>query len=45
LATFERAWYKPIHTGIVAKVGKHPGAIISEGKKKKAETSKYIGSS
>lgn len=23
-ATFERAWYKPIHTGIVAKVGKHP---------------------
>lgn len=23
-ATFERAWYKPIQTGIVAKVGKHP---------------------
>ena len=23
-ATFERAWYKPIQTGIVANVGKHP---------------------
>jgi hypothetical protein len=23
-ATFERAWYRPIHTGIVAKVGKQP---------------------
>ena len=23
-ATFERAWYRPIHTGMVAKVGKQP---------------------
>lgn len=24
-ATFERALYRPIHTGIVARVGRHPG--------------------
>lgn len=33
-ATFERALYNPIHTGIVARVGKHPG--------KKDEAGNYI---
>lgn len=32
LATFERALYRPIQTGIVTRVGKHPVAGNAKGK-------------